>query len=78
MSKHRGSNFEDYLKKRGISEEVSVLAKKRWEVLRTEVSLSPEDPTETLSNSPSHFNRLFHWIRHRINQLLSQFRFTRS
>ena len=32
MSKYRGSNFEDYLKEKGISEEVSTRAKKRWEV----------------------------------------------
>lgn len=53
MSKYRGSNFNDYLKERSISEEVSALAEKRWEVLCTEVSLAPEDTTEALDDSPS-------------------------
>ena len=71
MSKHRGSNFKDYLKERGISEEVSALAEKRWEVLRTEVSLTPEDTTEASNHSPSHISKIFHRLRHRINHLLS-------
>lgn len=77
MNKHRGSNFKDYLKERGISQEVSVLAEKRWEVLRTEVSLAPEDTTEGLNDSPNHIHKFFHWFRRRINDLLSSLRLTR-
>ena len=77
MSKHRGSNFKDYLKERGISEEVSALAEKRWEILRTEVSLAPEDTTEeTLDDSPNHIHKFFHRFRRRINDLLSALRLT--
>ena len=47
MSKYRCSNFEDYLKEKGISEEVSTRAKKRWEVLRAEASGKPEDTIES-------------------------------
>ena len=47
MNKYRGSNFEDYLKEKGISEEVSARAKKRWKALRAEASVVPEDTTKS-------------------------------
>lgn len=50
MNKYRGNNFEDYLKEKGISEAVSTRAKKRWEVLRAEVSVVPEDTTKSPSD----------------------------
>lgn len=69
MNKHRGSNFDDYLKERGISEEASTLAQKRWEALRAEVSLEPEKTTEVADNSPKHINRLLHRLKYRIRHL---------
>ena len=38
MNKYHGSKFEEYLKKKGTFEEISVLAQKRWEELQTEES----------------------------------------
>ncbi len=72
MNKHRGSNFNDYLKERGISEEVSTLAQKRWDTLRAETtSLETENTTEAPDNPPKCTNRILHWLRHRINHLFS-------
>ena len=68
MSKYRGSNFEDYLKEKGISEEVSTRAKKRWEVLRA------EDTTESPGNPPKQNNGFFHRLRRSLNHLFSQSR----
>lgn len=36
MNKHRGRNVDEYLKERGIFEEVAQLAQKRWEALQAE------------------------------------------
>ena len=74
MSKHRGRNFEDYLKEKGISEEVSTRAKKRWEVLRAEASIEPEDTTESPGDPPKQNNGLFHRIRRSVNHLFTQSR----
>ena len=74
MSKYRGSNFEDYLKEKGISEEVSTRAKKRWEVLRAEASVEPEDTTESASDPPKQNNGFFHRIRRSVNHLFTQSR----
>ena len=74
MNKHRGSNFEDYLKEKGISEEVSARAKKRWEALRTEVSVAPEDTTHARSDSPEQRNGFLHRLRRGVNHLFSQLR----
>ena len=71
MNKHRGSNFDDYLKERGMSKEVSALAQKRWEVLRTEVSVEPENDTEVPDSPPRYIHRLLHRLRHRITHLFS-------
>ncbi len=71
MNKNRGSNFDDYLKERGISEEISTLAQKRWETLRTEVSLDPENDTEVPDNPQGYINRFLHRLRHRITHLFS-------
>ena len=59
MNKYRGSNLEDYLKEKGISEEVPARAKKRWEALRTEVSVAPEDTTKSPRDPPQQRNRFF-------------------
>ena len=71
ITKHRGTNFDDYLKERGISEEVSALAKQRWEVLRAETSNGQEKTTDVPDSPPSHFKRLLHRLRHHINHLFS-------
>ena len=68
MSKHRGSNFEDYLKEKSISEEVSTRAKKRWEVLRA------EDTAESPGDPPKQNNGFFHRLRRSVNHLFTQSR----
>lgn len=74
MNKYRGNNFEDYLKEKGISEEVSARAKKRWEALRAEVSVVPEDTTQSPSNSSQQRNGFLHRLRRGVNHLFSQLR----
>ena len=74
MNKHRGSNFDDYLKEKGISEEVSKLARERWETLQTEASLETENAAQVPNDSPGRVNRLLHRLRYHINHLLSQLR----
>ena len=74
MNKHRGSNFEDYLKEKGISEEVSARAKKRWEALRTEASVVPKDTTQSPGDPPQQHNGFFHRLRRGVNHLFSQLR----
>ncbi len=64
-------DFDDYLKERGISEEVSALAKQRWEVLRAETSNGQEKTTDVPDSPPSHFKRFLHRLRHHINHLFS-------
>ena len=71
MNKHRGSSFDDYLKKRGLSEEVSTLAQKQWETLRAEVPLETENTTEVSDNPPKRTNNLWFRLRHRISHLFS-------
>ena len=52
MNKYRGSNFEGSLKEKGISEEVSARAKKRWKALRAKASVVPEDTTKSSDDPP--------------------------
>lgn len=59
MNKYRGSNFEDYLKEKGVSEEVSARAKKRWKALCAETSVVPEDITKSSSDPPQQRNGFF-------------------
>ena len=71
MNKHRGGNFDDYLKEKGISEEVSVLAQERWETLRTETSTESESSVKVPDSSPGYINRLLLRLRHIFNHLFS-------
>ena len=71
MNKHRGSNFEDYLKKRGISEEVSTLAQERWEVLCSEAPDELKNTAEVSDNSSKPINRLLHRLRYLMSHLFS-------
>ncbi|MCY3742999.1 MAG: hypothetical protein OXH00_18440 [Candidatus Poribacteria bacterium] len=72
MNKYRGSNFEDYLKEKGISEEVSARAKKQWKTLRAEVSVVPEDTNKSPGDPPQQRNGFFHRLRRGVNHLFSQ------
>ena len=74
MSKYRGSNFEDYLKEKGISEEVSARAKKQWKVLRAEASVVPEDTTKPPGDPSKQSNKFFHRLRRSVNYLFAQSR----
>ncbi len=71
MNKHRSSNFEDYLKERGISEEVSTLAQERWEALRSELPDEVKDTDEVSDNSHKPINRFLHQLRHLMSHLFS-------
>ena len=68
MNKYHGSKFEEYLKEKGASEKISVLAQKRWAELQTE---EPETPSEITEDLPRGINRFFQWLRHAINNLVS-------
>ena len=74
MNKYRGSNFEDYLKEKGISEEVSARAKKRWKALRAEASVVLGDTTKSPGDPPQQSNGFFHRLRRGVNHLFSQLR----
>lgn len=71
MNKHRGSNFDDYLKERGISEEVSELAQEQWEILRAETTSETESSTEVPDSSPSYIKRFLSRLGHIFNHLFS-------
>ena len=71
MNKYRGSNFEDYLKEKGISVAVSTRAKKRWKALRAEVSVVPEDTTKSPDDLPQQHN-VFYRLRRGVNHLFSR------
>ena len=71
MNKHRGSNFEDYLKERGISEEVSMLAQERWEALRSETTDEVKNTAEVSDNSHKPINRFVHQLRRLMSHLFS-------
>ena len=71
MNKHRGSNFDDYLKEKGISKEVSTLAQKRWEASRAEATSETDDTAEVLNNPPRRANGFWHRLQNRINHLFS-------
>ncbi|MCY3550428.1 MAG: hypothetical protein OXN27_17225 [Candidatus Poribacteria bacterium] len=73
MNKYRGSSFDDYLKERGMSEEVSTLARKRWETLRTEDTPETENSTEVSDDQPKRTNTFLRRLRHRISHLFSLF-----
>ena len=59
MNKHRGTNFDDYLKEKGILEETSALAKQRWEILRAETLDALENTTDIPDSLLSHINKTF-------------------
>ena len=59
MNKYRGSNFKDYIKEKGIPEEISARAKKRWKALHAEASVVPEDTTQSPGDPPQQHNGFF-------------------
>lgn len=71
MNKNRGSNFDDYLKEKGITEEVSVLAKEQWKTLQAETSSKSESCAVASHTSPGYINRLLLRLRHIFNHLFS-------
>ena len=64
MNKHHGSKFEEYLKEKGKSEEISALAQKRWEELQAE---EPTDTSEIIEEPPGRIAKFFQWLRHAMN-----------
>ena len=74
MNKYRGSNFEDYLKEKGIFEEVLARAKKQWEALRAEASVGSEGTTKSPGDPSQQRNGFFSRLRRGVNHWFSQLR----
>ena len=67
MNKHRGRNVDEYLKERGIFEEVEALTQKELKALRAEKSLKPGEAYKITEEPPGHLTRFFQWLRHAFN-----------
>ena len=67
MNKHRGRNVDDYLKERGIFEEVEALTQKELETLRAEEPLKPGEAYKITEEPTGRITKFFHWLRHAMN-----------
>ena len=72
MNKHRGRNVDEYLKERGIFEEVETLTQKELETLRAEEPLKPGEAYKITEEPLGHIARFFQWLRHAINLSLTK------
>ena len=61
MNKYEGRDVDEYLKKRGIFEEVNSLTQQELEALRD------QDAPEIIKTSPSYVGRFLQWLRHAFN-----------
>ena len=67
MNKHRGRDVDEYLKERGIFEEVEVLTQKELATLRADEPLKPADAYKITEEPLGHLTRFFRWLRHTIH-----------
>lgn len=67
MNKHRGRDVDEYLKERGIFEDVDALTQKELATLRADESLKPGEAYKIAEEPPGHLTRFFHWLRHALN-----------
>ena len=67
MNKHRGRGVDEYLKDRGIFEEVEALTQKELATLRADEPLEPGDAYKITEEPPGRFTRFFQWLRHAMN-----------
>ena len=61
MNKHEGRDVDEYLKERGIFDEVDSLTQQELEALRDQDSL------EIIETPPSYVSRFLQWLRHAFN-----------
>lgn len=61
MNKHAGRNIDEYLKERGIFEEVDSLTQQELEALRD------QDSPEIIETPLSYVSRFLQWLRHAFN-----------
>ena len=61
MNKYEGRDVDEYLKKRGIFEEVDSLTQQELETLRD------QDAPEIIETPPSYIGRFLQWLRHAFN-----------
>lgn len=67
MNRHRGRDVDEYLKERGIFEEVEALAEKRLAALRADEALELEGTVGPPDKSPNRISRFLKWLRHAFN-----------
>ena len=68
MNKHRGQDIDEYLKERGIFEEVDALTQKELAALRSDEPLKSGDAYEITEDLPNRITRFFQWLRHAFKQ----------
>ena len=61
MNKHEGRDVDEYLKERGIFDEVDSLTKQELETLRA------QDSSEITETAPNYVGRFLQWLRHAFN-----------
>ena len=61
MNKHEGRSIDEYLKERGIFEEVDSLTQQELEALRG------QDSPEIIEIPTSYVGRFLQWLRHAFN-----------
>ena len=61
MNKHEGRDVDEYLKERGIFDEVDSLTQQELEALRDQDSL------EIIETPSSYVSRFLQWLRHAFN-----------
>ena len=67
MNKHRGRDVDEYLKERGIFEDVDALTQKELATLRADEPLKPGEAYKIAEEPPEHLARFFRWLRHAIH-----------
>ena len=67
MNKHRGRDVDEYLKERGIFEEVEALTRKELAALHANEPLEPGEAYKITEEPAGYLTRFFHWLRHAIN-----------
>ena len=63
MNKYSGSNFDDFLKEKGIFEKVSALTEERLVALRAGEIVEVDDTSELPEDSTGPVNLFFQWLR---------------
>lgn len=61
MNKNEGRDVDEYLKKRGIFDQVDLLTQEELEILRD------QDSPEIIETTPSYIRRFLQWLRHALN-----------